>query len=307
MKNENEPSMKVPLGLSVASEPTFGELMDRAEKRIRLIASGKKELDFAVEKAFITGTRLKVIDGKYEINAQIPVKAQTDFVGHGGDDNFHAEGLRRSDEDEQQAIDEVVSVAQSSSQLLDRVADAMAKSPDLLKELRLIEIKEHVDTRPARSHIYYGQEEFTLDVDNELITFQAHNAVRSAIADDNPVNVVMTVVGSRSESIVLRGFVKITQSSVKSSGLQAGGAVHHFRFIRLEGWQKTLLEAACWLQLPICLVATETVSTYTLQQMPADVLEVQNWDDLLEWTLSAIWRIREAKNEASLQDRRDAA
>lgn len=156
------------------------------------------------------------------------------------------------------------------------------------------------------SHIYYGQEEFTLDVDNELITFQAHNAVRSAIADDNPVNVVMTVVGSRSESIVLRGFVKITQSSVKSSGLQAGGAVHHFRFIRLEGWQKTLLEAACWLQLPICLVATETVSTYTLQQMPADVLEVQNWDDLLEWTLSAIWRIREAKNEASLQDRRDA-
>jgi hypothetical protein len=300
------PTMKIPLGLSVESRPTFGDLMERAEKRITLIVAGQKVLDFAAAKSFVRGARLQVDDGNYELSAEIPTKPQADFIGNGQEKSFHPTGLRRKDEDEQQAVNEVVYAMENSSQLLDRVADAMATSPNLKAELRAIEKKEGVDTHPAQRFIYLKQGKFTVMVEDEPVPFNGH-VVRADVSDGDPVNVSVIPAESGAESFVVRGFVPSSQGLGGSLGLQQSGVVHEFRFIHLQGWQKTLLEAARWLKIPIHLVARQTVSTCSLKQRPADVLQVNNWNDLLERTLLALGSIRKAQLDMQAEERRDAA
>jgi len=238
-------------------------------------------------------------------NSGVPVKPQADFFGHAGVRNGLAASLRRQDDGEQQAVDETVAAVQSSSRLLDRVAVAMATSPNLAAELLKIEEDERVDTHPARRFIYRKQEDFIVEVEDEEIPFNAH-VVRVAVVDHDPVNVVMTPVESRSESTVVRGLINVTQGKGGSDVIQLGG-IHEFRFIGLEGWKKAVLEAARWLKLPICLVAVETVSTCTLLHRPSDVLQVHNWHDLLANTLVALLSIRDAQSGGRVQELRDVA
>lgn len=300
--------MKIPLGIAVEATPTFGELFDRAVQCAGVMAAGQEKLKCLTDEAFIRGSRLEIEEGRFQLNAAIPTNPQVDFIGHepvnrGG----RANPMLRQDDNEQQANDEVVALLQNSARVLDRVADAMAMLPlaTLSTELKRLEKKEGVDTRPARSFICRRQSGFIVEVEDEAIHFRAR-AVRTAVAGTESIEVVMTLVQSRSESTVLKGLVHEAKGNGKSESLQAGGKPG-FRFVRLAGWQKVLLEAACWLKLPIHLEAVEAVSTCTLEHNPADVYQVHNWLELLEGTLEALRRIRDAANDGRPEDLREAA
>lgn len=168
-----------------------------------------------------------------------------------------------------------------------------------------MEKKEGVDTKPARRFIYHKQAEFIVAVEDENILFKSH-VVRAAVADPGNFNVDISIVESRSESLVVRGLIHEIHGEVGSSSVRAGGVLE-FRFVRLEGWQKTLLEAARWLNLPISLVAGKAVSTCTLNNLPAEVHEVHNWSDLLDSTQAALQRIQNATNSGCVEEQRDAA
>ena len=144
-----------------------------------------------------------------------------------------------------------------------------------------------------------------VDVEEQTIPFQSH-VVRTAVANAESVEVLMTRVQSRAESTVVRGLVREVKGDGSNVGVQSGGA-HEFRFVRLEGWQKVALEAACWLELPIRLVAVETVSTCTLAYRPLDVHQVHNWLEIFENTFMALQEIRDALNGERLDGRGEEA
>ena len=300
------PTMKIPLGISVESKPTFGDLFDRAKRRVSLMAAGQESLEYIVNEVFILGARIEIKDGKFELDAKIQIKPQIDFFGHqAGGGRGRASDLSRQDDDEQKAVDETAAAVGNSARLLDRVAEAMGTSTNLAVELRNMERKEGVDTQPARRFIYLKQEEFVVDVEDEHILFKSH-VVRTAVADVEPVSVVMTLVESRSDSVVARGLINVTQGGSTSAGVRSGGT-HEFRFVHLEGWQKTVLEAARWLKLPIRLKAVETISTCSLEQRPVDVHQVHNWLELLENTYIELGRILNDSNAGRVEELRDAA
>lgn len=300
--------MKIPLGIAVDATPTFGELFDRAVQRGELMAAGQELLKCLTDEAFIRGSRLEISEGRFQLSAKIPANPQADFIGHARNNpGVIANPLLRQDDVEQQAIDETVAGIENGARTLERVAEAMATLPSasLAAEVKKMEKTEGIDTKPARSFIYLKQDGFAVEVEDETIQFRAH-AVRTAVADPESVELVMTRVQSRSESTVVRGLVHAAKGDGKYVGLQAGGT-HEFRFVRLEGWQKVVLEAACWLELPVRLVASETVSTCTLEYKPADVHQVHNWPQLLADTLLALQRIRDAANDGRPCELRDAA
>lgn len=306
MEFSKGPTMKIPLGVSVESKPTFGDLLDQAKRRVSLMAAGQESLAYIANEGFILEARIGINDGKFELDAKIQVKPQVDFFGHqGGGSRGRATDLSRQDDEEQKAVDETVAAVGNSARLLDRVAEAMGTSTNLAAELRNMERKEGVDTQPARRFIYLKQEAFVVDVEDEQIPFKSH-AVRTAVADVEPVSVVMTLVESRSDSVVARGLINVTQGGSASAGVRSGGT-HEFRFVHLEGWQKTVLEAARWLKLPIRLVAVEAISTCSLDQRPADVHQVHNWLELLEKTFIELGRIRNECNGGRAEELRDAA
>ena len=300
--------MKIPLGISVQARPTFGDLYDRAKQRVSLIAAGQELLKYVSDEAFILSAHIEVNEGRFELDATIPINPQIDFLGHEQENSGHGTNpMLRRDDAEQQAIDETVAAIQNSSRIVDRVAEAMASLPSsqLATEIKRLEKKEGVDTKPARSFIYLKQEGFVVDVDDEAIQFRAH-VVRTAVANAETCEVVMTRVQPRSESTLVRGLVHETNGDGRYGGVQSGGA-HEFRFVGLEGWQKVVLESACWLQLPIRLAAVETVSTCTLAYRPNDVHQVHNWIELLEDTFMTLRKIRDALNERHSERRSEAA
>lgn len=306
MDADKRPTLKIQLGISVDSMPTFGDLLDRAKRQVSLVAAGQESLSFVKNESFILGTRLDVKDGNFELNASIPVKTQTDFFGHKADGRRgRGPGLCRQDDEEQMAVDEAVAAVENSSRILDRVAKAMSTSANLSAELMNIEKKEGVDTQPARSFIYRKQAEFMVALEDEKIPFKSH-AVRAAVADPGSFNVDISIVESRSDSVLVRGYINALHGDVGSSNVRAGG-IHEFRFVRLEGWQKAVLEAARWLNLPIHVVAVRAISTCTLNNLPAEVHQVHNWAELLGSTLVALLSIQNATNSGCVEDQRDAA
>lgn len=297
--------MIVPLGVAVATNPSFGELLDRAKNRMALVAAGQENLKYLVSEEYIYGTQLEVCEGNFQLRAEIPVKQQADFFGHGQARTNPRAMLQRQDQLEQQAIDETVAEVQNSSRLLDRVAQAMERSGNLGPEIAAIEKLEGVDTRPARRFIYAKQEGFTVEIEDDQIPFRSH-VVRAAVAGVDPIDLVMTLVTSKSESIVVRGLVHETHGTGSLKGLQSGG-VHEFRFVGLEGWQKILLEAARSLRLPVRLRAAETLSTCTLEFRPADVVQVQNWQQLLRLAVSRLLEHSSKPDEGNTTPLMDAA
>lgn len=300
--------MKIPLGISVAVGPTIGELLDRAVERGELMAAGQGLLKYLSDESFFRGARLEINDGRFQLDATLPANPQPDVIGHArGNRVGRANPLLRQDDIEQQASDEAVAGLENSARVLDLVAEALAMLPlaTLHNELKMLERREGVDTRPARSFIYHKHEGFMVEVEDEVIPFFA-NEVRTAVAADESVEIVMTRVQSRAQSTVFKGLVHEAQGDGKYEGLQSGGK-HEFRFVGLSGWQKVLLEAACWLKLPICLEAVETLSTCTLEHTPSDVHQVHNWFELLEGTLEALRKVRDAANDGQPEERREAA
>lgn len=306
MDADKRPTMKIPLGIAVDSMPTFGDLFDRAKRQVALVAAGQESLAYIKNEGFILGARLDVKDGNFELKAPIPVKPQADFFEHRVEGRRgRGFGLNRQDDDEQKAVDEAINAVVNSSRILDRVAAAINTSANLSAELKCLEKKEGVDTKPARRFIYHKQAEFIVAVEDENIPFKSH-VVRAAVADPSIFNVDMTIVESRSESLVVRGLINVIHGDVGSASVRAGG-IHEFRFVRLESWQKALLEAARWFNLPISLMAVKSVSTCTLNNLPAEVHQVQNWAELLDGTLAALQRIQNTSNNGCVEDLRDAA
>lgn len=287
----SKPSMKIMLGLTVASEPTFAELIQRIRARCALAASGQQELGYLLDDAIFEHGRLGVSDGIYCFDISIPVKQQTDMIGHRPRRLRGLPGiLRRDDESESTAVDETITAVEKSANILSRVCTVMntASVQDIAGQLRALEQAEHVDTQPARQFIYRKQSSFDVLVEDEPIVFEAVSA-REAVSNTESAVAELTLPPDKTPSTVYRCWVHAFRGHGVERGLMSGGR-HDFRFVYLSPQQKVILEGARLLQLRVAVVAKETLSTCTLARRPADVHQVTNWDELAEQTIRLLAR-----------------
>lgn len=297
--------MIVPLGVAVSANLSLGELFDRAQSRMALIAAGQPSLRYLSSPEYIRSAHLEVSDGSFQLRTEIPIPPQKDFFGHARGPKGAGGLFQRQDDREQEAVEATLAGVQRSAHVLDYVAQTTASSSNLSPDLLAFEQREGVHTRPARRFLYAKQEGFNVDVEGDHVPFRAH-VVRAAVASMEPVDVTMTLVPPRSESILVRGLIHETHGDGRLKGVQAGGT-HYFRFAGLDSWQKTVLEAACALQLPLHLKAVETMSTCTLEYRPADVIHVQNWLQLLQSTIELLSASQPSPDARDLNQRSGAA
>lgn len=304
MNEYKKPTLIIPLGLSVASMPTFSDLIERARRQVSLVACGQESLTYLENKDFILRTRLDIKNGQFELNAKIPVKAQADMFGHASQSRRH-QGFDRNDNAEQKAVDETIDAVKNSSNLLDRVAHAMNNISNLKEALQDIERREGVVTRPARRHIQSKQPNFLVEVEDVSIRFNAHD-VRVAVAHPDPFNIYITLSDARDHNLLTRGLITCINNDSGASSVTLGG-VAEFRFVGLDGWRKLIIEAARWLNIPLRIVALKSISTCTLNSLPIEIQEVENWDELMMATIEALLEIQKDINDRRVSVQRDAA
>lgn len=294
--------MNVPTGLALAAEPTYNELLARGMQNASVIAGGQEALAFLLDETSFRCAKLADDGGQVNFKVEIPPAQQVPLFPNVRRRGHAARGmLQRNDPERQLAIDAAIEAITRSSDLVDRVAHAMATSRNLAAELKSIEEKEGLDTRPARRHIYLKQDEFFVHVDKVEIPFNSH-AVRTAAATPGEITLSTTFIPGRSEGIVLKGVVEDTTMADPESCASLGSKTE-FRFVGLTWWQRTILEAARCLQLPVSLIARETRSTCTTNFLPLDVVEVLNWEELLQKTFVGLHVVVNAANEATFENR----
>lgn len=304
MEDANVPTLTIQLGISVKSMPTFEELFKRAKSQFSLVAAGSESLAYLNNATSILSARLDVNNGNFELTTQIPVRPQADLFGHANQAR-RQRGLDRNDFAEQLATDETIAAVEKSSNLLDRVAYAMNNLANLKEFLQNIERREGVFTRPARRYIQSKQADFLVEVEDESITFNAH-PVRGAVAHPDSFNINITLSNIRDHNLLSRGLITYINNDSDTSIVKLG-STNEFRFTHLEDWQRSIIEAARWLNIPIQIVAVKTISTCTLNNLPIEVQEVVNWDELMVATIEAFLEIQKDINVIGIPVQRDAA
>lgn len=293
--------MNIATGLSVDSEPSYQLMLERATQEAQVMAAGKKELAFLLEPDRLVNARIANVDGQYFFKVEIPVPDQQDMFPQGRRRGVGARGgIQRNDILQQAANDAALQAIGQSATLVDRVARAMATSQNLRAELLAIEKKEGVDTRPARRHIYRKQPGFFVEIEAQRVEFGSY-AVRTAAASPGELMVTTAFSQPRSEATVYAGVVEETTATTQESAVGSGKRAH-FRFVGLNWWQKTVLECAKNLALPVKLAVTEIKSTCTDKFLPLDVNAVSNFDELLKKTFVGLSEVLEAANDAEFDD-----
>jgi hypothetical protein len=254
-------------------------LRKRARLRVELAAANRPELAFLNKSDFAEKSPLVDVDGKYVLKGTIPRDGQNALFPAN-----EREGICRDDEAEEMAISEVLAALTISSKVLDDVAELMATSKTVKRDIREFEKNTGVDTRHVRTFVYQKQESFDVTVDGEGVTFNAH-AARTVAPKGEPVHVLFTPLRPKPEGLTLRGRVNATLGDNSHVGVQSGGA-HEFRFGLLEPWQAALIEVAIHFQKPILATADEADSTCSLNPLPVGVMTVHNWPQLLETALA---------------------
>ncbi len=278
------PNIQIPLGISLAAQPSIKALRRRAQNRAEVAAANQPDLAFLSQGDFAETFPLVVVDGNFAIEAPLPRQIQAPlFPEQTGD------GVIRVDASEELVIRQVLSALTVSSQVLDEVANLMATSRTLKHDIREFERSHGVNTGPARTFVYQKQEGFDVTVDGEAVSFNSHIA-RAAAPKGDPVHVLFTPDRPKSEGFVTKGRVDATHGDNRQGGVQSGG-IHGFRFGLLEPWQAALIDVAAHFEKKILVTADETDSTCSLNPLPTAVIEVHNWAELLETALLEFSRV----------------
>jgi hypothetical protein len=289
--------MNISTGFSVEAEPSYQQLLERALQEAQVIVAGKEQLEFLLQDNCLQNARLAVVDGQYFFKVDIPVDEQQELFKPGRRRGVGARGgIQRGDIAQQAANDAAIEAIEHSAALVNRVASAMATSRNLRMELSAIERKEKVDTDPARRHIYWKQDAFFVEVDAQRVVFDNY-AVRTAVAIPGELVVSTKLASPRSESTVHAAKVEETTAESEKSAAALGKRIQ-LRFAGLNWWQKTVLEGAKHLGIPINVTVTETKSTCTDKSLPMDVNSVRNFDELLKMTFVRLHEVLQAANDA---------
>ena len=273
------PNIKIPLGISLEAKASIKNLRRRARNRAEVVAAGQPDLAFLTCTDFAEVSPLVVVDGSFMVEGPIPKQVQIPL--------FQAQefdGIARQDEAEEIAVRQVLAAVTVSARVLDEVANLMATSPAVKHDIQDFEMKNGVNTGPARTFVYQKQESFDVSVDGELVAFNAH-AVRTVAPVGNPVHVLFTPGRPKAEGMTVNGRVDATHGDNRKTGVQTGG-VHEFRFGFLEPWQAALIDVAKHFQKHILVTADEANATCSLTAVANGIVNVHNWPELLETALA---------------------
>jgi len=273
------PNITIPLGISLGAKASIKNLRRRARNRAEVVAAGQPDLAFLTDTDFAEVSPLVVVDGSFMVEGPIPQRVQMPL--------FPAEefdGIARQDEAEEIAVRQVLAAVTVSARVLDEVANLMATSPAVKHDIQDFEMKNGVNTGPARTFVYQKQESFDVSVDGELVAFNAH-AVRTVAPVGDSVHVLFTPSRPKTEGMIVNGRVDATLGDNRKTGVQTGG-VHEFRFGLLEPWQAALIDVAKHFQQHILVTADETNATCSLAAVANGIVNVHNWPELLETALA---------------------
>jgi hypothetical protein len=178
-------------------------------------------------------------------------------------------------------------------------------SPTIEDDIWWLERRLGAQTAAMRRFVFEKQETFGVTVDGDVVSFQAQTA-RTAVTVGNPVPALLTPQRPRLEGRLLKAKIEAVVGDGRNFGIQKGGA-HEFRFGRLQPWQAALIELAHQMEHPILVTVSETISTCSLQSLPAEVQVVHNWASLMNLGLKELSRaaIDMQRAEAGILEDRD--
>lgn len=276
-----KPTISIDLGIEIKSKASLRALRKRARKQAEVVAAKQPALAFLTEGDFVETAPLVEVDGMYVIEGPLPNLMQPDFFPQ-----KRLASFMRDDEAEIEVICKTLEAVKVSAALLDEVAEIMATSPRVLQDIRQIENSSNLDTGPARRFVYEKQLSFDVVVDGEPVTFNGHTA-RTAVTSGEHFKALVVFSRPKDEGELFRGKVDVTWG--KKLKNRPGLAVRRdFRFGKLAPWQDALLHIACHLQHPVLVRIVETESTCSLRPLSIDVLEVENWPDLINMGLTEL-------------------
>jgi hypothetical protein len=302
MKEVDQPCLQIELGISPESGASLDQLYKRGMEHTRLVVAACAELKHLSDSAFIWRCPLIVVKDMYVLLIPIEPASQTDLEGHGGKRGKLARRLAR-DAAVQAAIDLTTKGARAAADLLGVVAVTMSTSQNARRELKHLELRTGVDTRPARQFLSHRSGPFNAIVDMTPILFDG-DMVRSSQQLGVPVRVKVRLVPNVSASGFERCEVLEVPRDRPLEGITSGGR-KDLRFANLEPWQRVVMAGARERGVEFWLQAVNRIGTCSLEYRPADVVELENWRELYAATMAVLQQNQFASDAPSSNDEPD--
>lgn len=277
MSTDDQPSLKIELGLSPSVGASIEDMRKRAVEQTELVVAASAELAHLRDPSFISRCPVIVVDGMYVLVIPIEPAPQAEFEGFRSR-RGKAALLRARDAAVQAAVEMFHAGACAGAELLRTVAHIVDTSPNAQRELRHLEVLRGVDTGPARRFLYRRRGAFNATIEQRAVLFEG-TPVRPSQQVGESIQVVAKLLPPSSETVFAPCEVIHEEGSERLEGVSAGGR-KDFRLADLEPWQRVALAGAREAGAQIRMGALNRIGTCSLEYGPADVTEVKNWTEL---------------------------